>query len=250
LGIVQGLTEFLPVSSSGHLMVARRIFHLSENMVMFDIILHIGTLLAVILVFRKTIFELLKKPFCQTNICLVIATTISCGIVILLKYAFHFDEEKVPFIVLPFTFIVTGIVLLLTNFFFKRFEKSATEPTYKTAIIAGLAQGIAVLPGISRSGSTICASMLSGMKRDAAAEFAFLMSVPIIVASFLFELISNRGESFHIEVAPTIFGFVFAFLSAILAIKVMLKIIKNVKLYWFSIYLFALALVCLIINFA
>jgi undecaprenyl-diphosphatase len=248
LGIVQGIAEFLPISSSGHLMVTRKIFSLPENMVMFDIILHLATLGAVILVFRKTIWALLKRPFCHANICLLIATAISCAMVLVFNLLFEVDN--MPFIVLPFTFAITGAVLLVTNAIFKKFEKGRTEPSYKSAIIAGIAQGIAVLPGISRSGSTICASMLSGMRREAAAEFAFLMSIPIIVASFVFEIVQNHGNSFKIEIIPTLFGAVFAFVSAVFAIKLMLAVIKRVKLYWFSVYLFVLAAVCLVLNFA
>jgi len=241
LGIVQGLTEFLPVSSSGHLLVARHIFNLPENMLMFDIILHLATLSAVVIVFRKKIFALIRNPFCKTNFNLLIATVITCAIVILFKDQI---DRTFTYSVLPVTFMITAIVLFATTLVK---PQNNNEIEYRTGIIIGIAQGIAVIPGISRSGSTISAALLTGAKREAAAEFSFLMSIPIIIASFLYEFLSSPADALVLEPIPLIFGFAVALIFGIIAIKLMLRLVKNIKLYWFSVYLVALSIVLTII---
>ena len=241
LGLIQGLTEFLPISSSGHLLLAQRIFSMPTDMLMFDIILHLATLCAVVIVFRKKIWQLICHPFCKTNYCLLIATVITCTIVLLFKDQI---DKTLTYKILPFTFMITAIVLFTTSLIS---PKNATEIGYKTGIIAGLTQGIAVIPGISRSGSTIAAALLTGTRRQDAAEFAFLMSIPIIIASFLFELISSPTSALSISPIPLSFGFITALISGILAIKFMLKIVKSIKLYWFSLYLVILSIILLFI---
>ena len=241
LGFIQGLTEFLPVSSSGHLMLAQHFFNMPDNMLMFDIILHIATLCAVVIVFRKKIIFLIRNPLCKTNYCLLIATAITCTIVILFKDQI---DQTLTYKILPFTFMITAILLFATSLIN---PKNSGEVGYKTSIIAGIAQGIAVIPGISRSGSTIAASLFTGARREAAAEFAFLMSIPIIIASFLFELISSPASAISLDPVPLLFGFATALASGIFAIKFMLKIVKEIKLYWFSLYLVALSITLLFI---
>ena len=244
LGIIQGLTEFLPVSSSGHLLLVHHIFSLPNHTLLFDIILHIATLCAVLIIFRKKIWELVKNPLCKTNYCLLIATAITCTMVILFKDQI---DKTLTYRVLPFTFLITAIILFTTTLITEKNQSgnNSGEVGYKTGIIAGIAQGIAVIPGISRSGSTIAASLFTGVKRQQAAEFAFLMSIPIILASFLFELISSPDDVLSVEPIPLLFGFAAALLSGIIAIKFMLKVVQNIKLYWFSAYLVVLSVILL-----
>lgn len=254
LGLVQGLTEFLPVSSSGHLLMFQRFFKLDDVPLLFDIILHVATLCAVVIVFRKKIWELICKPFCKMTYCLVITTAISCALVLIFNQLFDLTRS---YKILPITFLSTAIILFATTLFPKKErgkdnkedgKESSVE--YKTGIVAGVAQGVAaVIPGISRSGSTIAASLATGVKREEAAEFAFLMSIPIIIASFVFELISSPDAISAVQVWPLLFGFVTAMIAGIFAINVMLKIVKNIKLYWFSIYLVVLSVVLMFVFY-
>jgi undecaprenyl-diphosphatase len=241
LGIIQGLTEFLPVSSSGHLMVAQKWFGLpdAEEMLLFDIILHLATLFAVVLVFRKKIWELLRHPLCKTNYCLVLATVISCALVLILN---PFLGE-IGYSVLPWLFLVTAAILLAAHFLTKYVPAfPGSEPRYWQAALMGAVQGLAVLPGISRSGSTLAAGLASRMKREAAAEFSFLLSIPIIIASFVFSLISGGGDAISFNWVHVLVGGAGAFVCGLIAIKFMLAAIKHVQLYWFSIYLVILAI--------
>ena len=242
LGLVQGITEFLPVSSSGHLLVMQRVFGLDDVPLLFDIMLHIATLCAVVIVFRKKIWQLIRNPFQKTNYCLIIATAITCAMVLIFK---DWIDATMTYKVLPVTFLITAIVLFAVTFLPKR----EGNVEYKTGFVAGIAQGIAVIPGISRSGSTIAASLATGVKREQAAEFAFLMSIPIIIASFLYEIVSSPESINSIPVLPLLFGFVAALISGIFAIKFMLKIVKNIKLYWFSIYLVVLSIVLMFVFY-
>ena len=251
LGLLQGITEFLPVSSSGHLILAQALFNMPESMLMFNIILHLATLLAVVIVFRKIIWELVTKPFCKTNLCLLLATAITVTIVLV----FHdLIDRSFNSAILPVTFMVTAVVLFATSLVSGGKKKESDEEgqrdinsdeslvTPGVAGLAGFAQGIAVIPGLSRSGFTISACLLGGADRTNAARFSFLMSIPIIVASFVFELVRSDG-ALQIDVIPTLIAFVVALVSGILAIKFMLEIVKRIKLYWFSLYLVVLAVV-------
>jgi len=243
LGLVQGLTEFLPVSSSGHLLMFQELFGLRDVPLLFDIILHVATLCAVIIVLRKRIWQLIRKPFQKTNYCLVIATAISCALVLIFNQFFDLTKE---YRILPVTFLVTAIILFVVTLIPKR----EGDVKYKTGVIAGIAQGIAaVIPGISRSGSTITANLATGVKREEAAEFAFLMSIPVIIASLVYEIISSHGDLTSMSFWPVAFGFVSALITGIFAIKIMLKIVKKIKLYWFSVYLVALSIVLMFVFY-
>ena len=145
--------------------------------------------------------------------------------------------------VLPVTFFITAIVLFGTGFL----SREGGEVTKKSAIATGLAQGVAVVPGFSRSGFTISTALAAGVKREAAAEFSFLMSIPIIIAALVYELMSGGGTLAGVGFGSLVVAFFAALVSGIFAIKFMLKIVKNVKLYWFSIYLIVLALVTVFI---
>jgi len=239
LGLVQGLTEFLPVSSSGHLMMFQHLFNVQGNHLLFTIVLHIATLLAVVIVFHKKIWQLIRHPFNKTNYCLLIATILTCALVILFK---DFIDKTFTYKILPLTFMVTAIVLFAATMVKPR-EK---DITYTSAITVGLAQGIAVIPGLSRSGTTISALLVTGTKRETAAEFSFLMSIPIIIASLVYELTTAAGP-LKLDVFPTAIAFITALASGILAIKFMLHLIRRVKLHWFSMYLIVLSIVCVCI---
>jgi len=241
LGLVQGLTEFLPVSSSGHLILFQELFGVANDGLLFEIMLHVATLAAIVIVFRKKIWELIKKPFQPMVYYLVIATAITCAMFLLLGSFVDFKSVRI----LPFMFLITAIILFLTTLI----KPKEREVGYTTSVVAGFAQGIALIPGISRSGSTIAASLYTGVKRESAAEFAFLMSIPAILASLVYTVIDSPSSVLALEFWPLLFGFITALVSGIFAIKVMLRIIKNVKLYWFSIYLVILSIVLMFVFY-
>ena len=240
LGIVQGLAEFLPISSSGHLILFQHLFRLPEDMLLFDIILHVATLVAVVIVFHKKIWQLIRHPLNKTNLYLIITTIITCSLVLVFKDAI---DKTFNYRILPITFMLTAVILYSTTFA-RGGRGGVSHPT--TAITAGLAQFVAVIPGLSRSGTTISALLHTGVERKAAAEYSFLMSIPIILASFLYEVVGIKGHA-GLATGPTVIAFIAALISGVFAIKFMLRVIQNVKLHWFSVYLVALSIVCLIL---
>lgn len=237
-GLIQGLSEFLPISSSGHLVLFSKFLSYDGNFILFSVLLHLATLLAVVIYFRKEVIELIKKPFSKDAVLLYIATIPTVLLVLLFK---GFVEDSFSGSLLPFCFIFTAVLLLISQILSKQNNKPITK---KNAFIMGIAQGIATLPGISRSGSTICTGLILGQDKEKTAKFSFLMSIPIILASMAYELLKvfkfGAGE---IAVVPTVIAFIVAFVSGFLSIKLMLSAVKKLKLYWFSIYLFIVGII-------
>ena len=260
LGFVQGLTEFLPVSSSGHVAFFQGLFGINEadTALFFTIILHLGTLVAVCVVFWRDILALFKKPF-KTLGFLVLAT-VPAGITGILFKIFDLDAVffgKYMWICLAVFFLCTAVLLFVTEMVAKR-RVSALPLCFKTVIPMGLAQAVAVLPGISRSGSTICAGTLAGCDREQVAKFSFMMSIPVILGSFVVELASGiaSGEisqSFAENGAKlgwsVALGFIGSAVAGLFAIKVMLKVIRKANYKWFSLYLLLLSVTCIILQF-
>lgn len=260
LGFVQGLTEFLPVSSSGHIAFFQGIFGINDDEIalFFSIILHLGTLVAVCTVFWKDIIGLFKKPF-KTLGYLIVATIPAAAVGVLFKI-FGLDEVflgSAMWICLAVFFLITAIVLFVTEMVAKRRE-NLLPLCFKTTVPMGIAQAIAVLPGISRSGSTICAGTLSGCKREEVAKFSFLMSIPVILGSFVVELASglHSGEirqSFIDGGAElgwcVALGFIVSAIAGLVAIKVMIKVIQKANYKWFSLYLVLISITCIVLQF-
>jgi undecaprenyl-diphosphatase len=253
LGTVQGLTEFLPVSSSGHLTFLQRVlgYDLAGGGMMFtNIMLHFGTLISVCIVFRKDIRNLFRKPF--ITLLMLIVATIPAGIVGLLcnDYIDAAFAGKQGMLYLAICFAVTALMLLVTELVAKN-RKKHTELGWKNSIAMGLMQTVALFPGISRSGSTIFAGTVSGTKPEKIAKFSFLMSIPIILGSFAVEMkdivFPAEGAALALgvnEIVGMLVGVVFAAVSGLFAIKVMLKIINKANYKWFSLYLVLLSLTC------
>ena len=237
LGIVQGLTEFLPVSSSGHLVLFQKIFGIEVDCLMFDIVVHLGTLVAVLVAYRKSVLEIIKHPFCEKAQKLIFATLPTIIIALLFKDFFKsaFDGS-----LLFVGFFVTGIFMLIADYFCKK-NYQYKNLTYGGSIVMGIFQGFAILPGISRSGSTITSAMVQGVRREESAEFSFLMSVPAIFGSLVFELFDIGKASVDISVWAMILGFVFSAISGYLAIRLMKRVIKKAKFLCFAVYLFLLS---------
>lgn len=246
LGIVQGLTEFLPVSSSGHLVLLNKFFGIEGNFILLSVILHFATLFSVFIVLRKQIIELIKHPFSDEAKKLYLATIPTVAIVLIFKTFFEnsFDGRW-----LPICFMTTAVLLFITEMLSKK-RQSNKPLSYKTSIVMGVVQGFAVLPGISRSGSTIASGLLMGEDKDKVTSFSFLMSIPIIIASLIleiYELIKSGAGLVGYGVFDISLGFVFALVVGVLSIKLMYKVVEKRKLIWFSLYLMLLSVACFFI---
>lgn len=238
LGILQGLTEFLPVSSSGHIVLFGMIFNIQTDILLLSIVVHLGTLISVFVCLRKQIWELVRRPFNKKMLYLILATIPTIIIVLLLKdYVDLMFSGK--FLVIGL--FVTAILLAIADMM----PLQKKEIKLSTALIMGITQGLAIVPGLSRSGTTITTGIVCGAEKQKATEFSFLMSIPIILGSALYECRNIASSGITFEFLPLLVAFVGAFLSGILSIKIMMKIIKNNKLIYFSYYLIALC-ICII----
>lgn len=243
LGIVQGLTEFLPVSSSGHLLLLQEIFGLTENTLFVTIILHLGTLVAVVIYYFKDLVSLLKPENHKTIWWLIIATLPAVIVGFTLGDLF---ENATGSKLLAFTFLFTAIILILGERLNKKYTLKG-EFNSRSALAMGLFQCIALTPGISRSGSTIFGGIVTKKQPNTIAKFSFFMSIPIILGSLILELF--KVELVSINWLALIFGFISSLASGLLAIKLMIKVIGRCNFKWFSLYLTILSFVCFIQNF-
>lgn len=240
LGLVQGLTEFLPVSSSGHLAIGKEILGIEANNLTFEIIVHAATVLSTIVAFRKDIYQLIVSSvkFRYNEESSYIIKLIVSMIPVLIVGLFM--KEAVEKVFGSGLFVV-GIALLVTSlllFLSQQIKPKEREIGYWNAFLIGIAQAFAVLPGLSRSGATISAGLLLGVKREQIAKFSFLMVlVPILGESFL-ELVSGDFGSSEsgIGALPLMAGFVTAFLAGLFACKTMIAIVKKAKLTGFAVY--------------
>lgn len=244
LGIIQGITEFLPVSSSGHLVLFQKIFGVAEPSLTFGIVVHLGTLAAVFVAFWKDIASLIRRPF-QKLTYLLIAGTIPTAIIGVVFKDF-FEEVFKSGRILGFAFIITGIVLYFADSF-NRGRKGIDETSYLNAVFVGVMQGAAILPAVSRSGLTISGALFCNIDRDFAARFSFLLSIPTILGAAVFDmkdLLETGTES--LDILNLGVGFLFAAVFGYISIKYMISILKKGKMRYFSYYVFMLAALILI----
>ncbi len=250
LGLIQGLTEFLPVSSSGHLVLFQNIFGMEEATQAFSILLHTATLIAVFIYYWKDIWALMCHPFQRTT-ALLIAGTIPTVIIALL-FNDTFDSIFGGGKFIGFNFIFTGLILLYADSR-KGGRKKIRNMSIFDALVVGLMQGIAILPAVSRSGMTISTCLSRGMDRENAARFSFLLSIPAILGAMVLTIKDMlSGDVALVEtfgVVPMIAGFVTAAVSGYLAIRFMVEVIKKGKLKWFSVYVFILGAVLILDQF-
>lgn len=238
IGFIQGITEFLPVSSSGHIVLFGSMFEL-DNILLISIVAHIGTLFAVLYCYRKRITELVKKPFNKTNLNLVIATIPTVIMVVLFN---SFFEESFKISSLVWGFLISAILLIVADLK-KDGKKNISK---KSSLYMGITQGLAVLPGISRSGSTLVCGLLSGVEKNEALDFSFLMSIPIILSSAVYESFKLFSCQITINWFQIFLVMISSFVFGILSIKIMLKTLKKNRLFYFAIYLIILSLLTLI----
>ena len=252
LGVIQGLTEFLPVSSSGHLEITRELLDTnqlpSDNLLMTSV-LHFATALSTILVFRKDIYNLIKGLFDKENktsksyIIKILIAIVPAGLVGFLlsdEIEFLFSGNMT---LVGIMLIITGTLLFLTKILkTKNFKISSVH-----ALIIGLSQAFAVIPGISRSGATICTSLFLGNNKSEAAKFSFLIVIPVIFGAILKDVLSGDIFDNEIKISILIIGFISSFLTGVLACKLMLKIVANNNLIYFSFYCFVLGIISIFI---
>ncbi len=252
LGLVQGLTEFLPVSSSGHLVIFRELLGAeAPSDLVFEITVHVATALATIVVFRKQILDLLQGLFKfkynqQTDF---IAKLVVSMIPVAIVGFFFKDKVEELFsslLVVGCALMVTALLLFLSDRVKAR--KEGKEITFGQALVMGLGQAVAVIPGLSRSGTTISAGLLSGASRNKVAEFSFLMVlVPILGEAFL-DLVGGDLAASSISIAPLLLGFLAAFFSGLFACKAMIALVKKAGLKWFALYCAIVGLIVIICS--
>ncbi len=245
LGLVQGLTEFLPVSSSGHLILVRQLMGLndpgtSQFNLMFDIMLHAGSLIAVVIVLYKDILALFKKPF--KRLLMLIVASIPAAIVGFTCKDLM-EEYFSTATYLCFFFLFTAVIMLISEIVAKR-NKAPKDLNFGGAIAMGVMQGAGVFAGISRSGSTIFGGTIAGTDSKQVATFSFLMSIPIILGSLFLSVIdvAQAGAMASIDWFCIVVGAVSAFVSGYVAVRVMLKLIAKANFKWFSLYLLIISI--------
>ncbi len=252
LGLVQGLTEFLPVSSSGHLILVRELMGLngadaSQFNLMFDIMVHVGTLVAVVLVLYKDILGLFRKPF-KRLLMLIVACIPAAVVGFLCKD--YIEEYFSTATYLCFFFMFTAVIMLVSEIVAKH-NKRQKDLGWGGAIAMGVMQGAGVFPGISRSGSTIFGGTVAGTDSKQVATFSFLMSIPIILGSLLLSLIDigQAGALGNVDWFSIFVGAACAFASGYFAIRVMLKLIAKANYKWFSLYLAVISILTFVYYF-
>ena len=251
LGLVQGLTEFLPISSSGHLVLSQHLLGFRESNLAFDILVHLGTLLAVIIYFRKDITSILLSSVGRSSgidgrrwIVMIIIGTIPTGI-IGLAFKDHFEALFEQPRIVAFMLWITAILLALSDRIQIKASKEESKLTVSRSLLVGIAQGLAIIPGISRSGSTITFGIFSGLDPNKAARFSFLLSIPAILGATLLEYKQFLNATAS-DIPAYLVGTITAFASGYGAIYLLLKMVVKRKLWRFSIYLFLVGLVGLI----
>lgn len=275
MGVIQGLAEFLPVSSSGHLALFKILFKVeTETGMLFDVLLHLGTLIAIFVAFYRDIFRMIKEGFSiirdgilnigifafnvthgedkpyymvinnsyRKFVMLVIVSTIPTGIIGYM--AADVVEAASGILLVPgICLIVTGILLLISDFLRDQ-GKTPKNITYSNAFIIGICQGIATLPGLSRSGTTISACLISGFNRKFAVKYSFIMSIPAVLGAVVLEVKDAAGIQLASgEIVNYIVGTAVAAVVGYISIKTMLVVVKNKKFTYFAVYCFIIGIV-------
>jgi undecaprenyl-diphosphatase len=265
MGIVQGLTEFLPVSSSGHLIIVPWLFGWDDPFITslaFSVMLHLGTLIALLVYFRADWLRLIPAGVAAIRdrsfaddpnrklAWLLVAATIPAAVVGVLFSSFFEDQIRQIGLV-AFTLVIGGVILWLADHLGPR-TKGVGDVTFPIAIGIGVAQAVALVPGISRSGISISAGRFAGLDREAAARFAFLMATPITAGAILFEVrqVATGEAGVTVEAGPLIVGLLASLISGIVAIRFMLGYLRTRSLDVFVLYRFVLAGIVLIIWLA
>jgi undecaprenyl-diphosphatase len=253
LGIIQGFTEFLPVSSSGHLELAKVIFgdqSIPQESLTFTVVLHFATALSTMVVFRKEVLDIIKGLFqFQWNDEFIFSLKIIISMIPAVIIGLMFEEQLESFfngniLMVGFMLLITALLLILAD----KAKNTNTNVSYKNSFIIGISQAIAMLPGISRSGATISTSVLLGVDRTKATRFSFLMVVPLIFGKVAKDLYSGEISFQSEQIGSMGLGFIAAFISGLIACNWMITLVKKSKLYYFAIYCFVIGIIA--ISFA
>jgi undecaprenyl-diphosphatase len=281
LGVVQGITEFLPVSSSGHLAIIQNIFHIETNgSMLFDIMLHVGTLVAIFVVYYRDIWNMIKEAVFMAGdifanlhtfllnrihktslkyrkivhnnyrkfVVLILVSTIPTGVIgVLAKDLVSAASETllIPGICL----LITGVLLLMADLA-KEGKKKPKDVSYKSGLLIGASQGIATLPGLSRSGTTIAACIFCGLDRKFAVKYSFILSIPAVLGAAVLEIkdvIAEPVEAGQLGIYAV--GMVCAAVVGYICIKTMLVVVRNKKFRYFAYYCFAIGVVAIAGHF-
>ena len=274
LGIIQGLAEFLPISSSGHLALAKGFFGMEEAPMAFDVFLHLGTLIAVFAIYYKDIFEIIKEFFgiCADIIAniitffkgdkkyrkiiktpyrrftvLVIVSTIPTAIIgVLLKDIVKKSGET---LLIPGICLLVTAVMLFVSDNLKDGNKTEKNTSWWNALFIGACQGVATMPGISRSGTTITAGLVSGLKRDFVVKYSFIMSIPAILGAVVLEIPKMKGSLSTVPASCYVVGVITSAIVGYICIKAMLVIVKKKKFKYFSYYCALIGIAAIIGHF-
>lgn len=245
LGLIQGLAEFLPISSSGHLLLAEKLLGIQEGGPLLTILLHLGTLIAVFAIFWRDWWEMLKNPFKNRVFWMLVLATLP-AVVVALLFEKQIDDLFSGWF-LGCSFLITALLLMAAELFSRRAVtgKHASKAAdvrqvgVKQALVMGGMQAFAILPGVSRSGSTMVGGMWAGLNRSTAAKFSFMMSAPAILGSLVFEAKDLFGAEAAVLadgwLAPLV-GIVVAAVCGFFAIRWMMNLVQRVSLKWFALY--------------
>jgi undecaprenyl-diphosphatase len=254
LGIVQGITEFLPISSSGHLVIFQKIFGFSKPPIAIDVLVHLGTVFSLLIFLRKNIKDFLKGFFLELrkkkrgkNVNLLVFLIIGTIPIVLLGLLL---KEKIDIIfnslsLLGISFLVTSIILFLTQK--TKEKKNKFLDSKKDAFFIGIFQALAILPGVSRSGSTISAGLYRGIKKEEAFNFSFFLGIIAILGATIIQIpeINNFNNS---EILNGILGFLFAAFFGFIALRILKPIVLKGKFHYFGVYCMVLGFICIILS--
>lgn len=250
LGIIQGLTEFLPVSSSGHLELGKAILgdtSVPEESLMFTVVVHFATALSTIVVFRKDILEIIKGLFSFTwNEETQFSAKIIVSMIPAVIVGLFFEEQLEA--LFGGNILLVGCMLIVTAvllYFADKAKDTQKKVSFSNAFIIGLSQAVAMLPGISRSGATISTSVLLGNDKGKAARFSFLMVIPLILGKIAKDILGGDLSTASGNVSVLIIGFIGAFVAGLIACTWMIKLVKKSKLSWFAMYCLIVGLVAI-----
>jgi len=254
LGLIQGLTEFLPISSSAHLVLARVMMNLNEVPVLFDVLLHFATLLVVVWVFRRKLGLLLASLFRffgrrtreddGSNLRLILHLVVATVITAIVAYVISGLRVHESPEIIPIFLMLTALILLSTAII--RGGKKIEETTWLGALVMGAAQGIGVIPGISRSGITIASGLIVGIDRKIVGEFSFLLLIPAVCAALLLSLRDVAELSNVVPIGYLSVGFLLALIVGYASLKILLWLVVKGKLWFFSIYLIPVSIMGLL----
>ncbi|MBW1849325.1 MAG: undecaprenyl-diphosphate phosphatase [Deltaproteobacteria bacterium] len=265
LGIIQGLAEFLPISSSGHLVLFQKLLGFREPELLLDVVLHLGTLFSVCIYFRSDLKDMLKetwefcrdlcrrqkgfrdvddKPSAALTLMVVIGTIPTC----LIGLAFQSQLERLfgSVTMVGFALLTTGFILLISRYIPENGKRKGKIILF-TALCIGVAQGFAIVPGISRSGTTIVCGMILGLRRELAARYSFLLSIPAIIGAMVVQLYAH--ELTGVIFLPLASGFLSAAIVGLIALKIVMDMVKKGKLFFFSPYCWAIGLLAIGIGY-